>query len=282
MTRVTGAEFNRVLFAWHKKNYRAMAWRDTHDPYRILVSELMLQQTQVARVKEKYASFIKKYPKVKDLAAAPLGDVLRAWSGLGYNRRAKFLRECAKTVMEERGGKFPNDYDGLVQLPGIGRSTAGALLAFAFGHDTPMIDTNIRRILVRVFYRNKTIPSDKELYEFARALIPKGEGRMWNYAMLDLGATKCTARNHSDSCPMRSLHGKVGDFTYKKPQKKFAGSARYYRGKLMKLLSRKEAVRITEIKKELSEYEGDIALLVSTLVKEGMITKKKALFSLPK
>lgn len=281
MDRVSRAKFNKALFSWHKKNYRKMAWRDTHEPYLILVSEIMLQQTQVARVKEKYAEFIKRFPRVKKLAAAPLGDVLRIWSGLGYNRRAKYLHQCAKVIASEYEGEFPGDYGSLVKLPGIGRSTAGALLAFAFGHDTPMIDTNIHRILVRVFFNRKKIPSDSELYDFAITLIPKGKGRMWNYAMLDLGATLCTARNHSESCPMNKLHGDVGDFVFKKPQKKFTGSERFYRGKLLKLLTVENVVRLPRIKQELAGYKGDVNELLSRLLKEGMIIKKKALYSLP-
>src|SRR3989338_1937241 len=207
-------KFNTVLFRWHRSHYRDMPWRPKSrggdrvnlDPYRILVSEIMLQQTQVDRVRTKYAEFLEKFPDVSALALAPLGAVLRVWSGLGYNRRARYLHECAKKVVHEYGGKFPADFDELNKLPGIGRSTAGALLAFSFGQDTPMIDTNIRRILVRVFFK-KNIPTDKELYVFAQQLIPRGKGRMWNYVMLDLGATLCTARNHSGDCPLMKLHG---------------------------------------------------------------------------
>ena len=260
-----------------------MAWRDTRDPYRILVSEIMLQQTQVTQVKEKYAEFLKKFPTAKKLGAAPLGEVLRVWSGLGYNRRAKFLHNCAKEVVAHHGGRFPNIFEELVKLPGIGISTAGALLAFSFGEETPMIDTNIRRILARVFFKKK-IPSDKELYVFASSIIPKGKGREWNYAMLDLGATLCTARNHSHhdlECPLQKLHGKVGDFVYKKPQKKFAGSDRFYRGKILKLLTQKGSVSHTEIMKQLSEYEGNKIQIVERLLKEGMIVKKANKYQLP-
>ena len=190
-------QFNKALFAWHNAHYRDMKWRNTRDAYKILISEIMLQQTQVDRVREKYALFLKQFPNVQTLANAPLGEVLRAWSGLGYNRRAKYLQLCAKKVVEVYGGKFPKTYEELIALPGIGMSTAGALLAFAYNEDTPMIDTNIRRILTRVFFKSKKV-NDKALYAFATTLIPKGQGRMWNYAMLDLGATLCTARNHGD------------------------------------------------------------------------------------
>ena len=281
------SEFNRTLFAWHKNNFRGMDWRNTRDPYCILVSEIMLQQTQVARVTEKYAEFLNKFPTAKKLAAAPLGDVLTVWSGLGYNRRAKFLHNCAKEVVINYGGKFPVTFESLVKLPGIGISTAGALLAFSFGQDTPMIDTNIRRILVRVFFK-KNIPSDKELYAFASSIIPKGKGREWNYAMLDLGATLCTARNHSHhdlECPLSRLHGKVDDFIYKKPQKNFAGSDRFYRGKILKALTEKGSESQLEIMKQLSEYKGNkiqIIQILERLLKEGMIVKKANKYRLPK
>ena len=272
--------FNRTLFVWHKKHYREMQWRNTRDPYRILISEIMLQQTQVARVKEKYIEFLKKFPKVETLAKAPLADVLRVWSGLGYNRRAKYLQLCAKEVVAKYDGKFPKTFDELIALPGIGISTGGALLAFSFKKDVPMIDTNIRRILVRMFFKKK-IPSDKELYAFASNIIPKGKGRDWNYAMLDLGATLCTARNHSLECPLMKLHGKVGDFVYKKPQKKFAGSGRFYRGKILRLLSEKGSITRTRIMKESGGYSVDREVLLEKLIKEGMMVKKDSKYRLP-
>ncbi len=255
-----------------------MPWRNTSDPYKILVSEVMLQQTQVDRVRTKYNEFLKKFPNVKALASAPLGDVLRVWSGLGYNRRAKYLHECAKKVVSEYGGKFPRTFSELTTLPGIGMSTAGALLAFSFGEDTPMIDTNIRRILVRVFF--KRIPTDKALYDFASALIPKRKGRAWNYAMLDLGATLCGARNHSALCPLTPLHGKVGDFVYKKPQKKFAGSDRFYRGRILARLTLGPATQML-LYKELKRDEEYVDLLLRKLLRENLVVVKDAQYTLP-
>jgi A/G-specific adenine glycosylase len=257
-----------------------MPWRDTRDPYRILVSELMLQQTQVARVMEKYPAFMRKFPTVRSLARAPLGEVLVLWSGLGYNRRAKYLHLLAKEVVRSYGGKFPDDLESLLSLPGIGLSTAGALLAFAFERDVPMIDTNIRRILARVFFRGEKVPSDKELYAFAVSIIPKGKGREWNYAMLDLGAMKCTARNHAKDCPLAKLHGEVGDFVYKKPQKKFAGSDRYYRGMIIRYLSQKSTATLAVLRNEIGSAKDPDAI-ISKLVKEGMIEKTRHTYALP-
>lgn len=281
----TKRQFNKILFAWHKKHYREMPWRNTHDPYEILVSEIMLQQTQVDRVRKKYAEFIKKFPRAEVLARAPLREVLRTWSGLGYNRRAKYLHECAKELARVYGGKFPQTFDELVRLPGIGRSTAGALLAFSFGADTPMIDTNIRRILIRVFFSTKDapkkFPTDKELYAFAVSLIPKGKGRMWNYAMLDLGASLCTARNHSDACPLLPLHGKVSDFVYKKPQKKFKDSRRYYRGQIMKFLTKGHSLRVSQLPKLLGKTAGEISPIIEGLHRERLVVLSCGSISLP-
>lgn len=258
-----------------------MPWRETSDPYRILISEIMLQQTQVCRVRTKYTEFLKNFPTVRALAKAPLGEVLRAWSGLGYNRRAKYLHLCAKKIVTEHGGKFPRTYEELIALPGIGVSTGGALLAFSFGKETAMIDTNIRRILVRCFF-NKKIPSDKELFMFAQKIIPKGKGRMWNYAMLDLGATQCTARNHKESCPLMSFHGKVGDFVYKKPQKKFEGSRRFYRGRILFELARRQLLLLPALSAALDLPPKKVNPIVADLLKEGMIVKCKAGIALPK
>ena len=292
-------EFNRILFRWHKKHYRPMPWRPKTraarvrlDPYRILVSEIMLQQTQVDRVRGKYAGFLRKFPTVWALARAPLGEVLRVWSGLGYNRRAKYLHLSAKKVFKEHKGKFPDTFEELVKLPGVGISTAGALLAFSFGQDVAMVDTNIRRILVRSFFppkadpplagtRGRERPSDKKLYAFAASIIPKGKGRMWNYAMLDLGATLCSARNHKSECPLTPLHGEVGDFVHKKPQKKFAGSHRFYRGSLLAVLSQKKRVAETELPRFLGLKAEATRSLVAALEQEGLLIRRGAFVMLP-
>jgi A/G-specific adenine glycosylase len=275
-------EFTRVLFRWHKTHYRDMPWRQTRDPYRILISEIMLQQTQVERVRLKYKEFLERFPDVMALASAPLGDVLRVWSGLGYNRRARYLHECAKKVLADYGGKFPDDADLLRKLPGIGISTSAAVRAFAFDEDEPMIDTNIRRILARVFFANQKIPSDKELFLFGQSLIPKGKGRMWNYAMLDLGATLCTARHHSDDCPMKELHGLVEDFQYKKPQKPFKHSRRFYRGQIMKLLKEAPAgLAQKELVHGLARSPYDIESIILDLKKEGLVVIRRSRVLLP-
>jgi A/G-specific adenine glycosylase len=280
-------EFNEILFAWNDSVYRPMDWRpkkrDTKmklDPYRILVSEIMLQQTQVDRVRTKFAEFIQRFPDVDTLARAPLSDVLRLWSGLGYNRRAKYLHSAAKAVASEYGGVFPRDFTLLQKLPGIGRSTAAAIMAFAWNEPYPMIDTNLRRILVRTFFEGR-IPSDAILFDFAQAMIPSGRGRAWNYAMLDLGAMVCTARRHSAACPMFDFHGDVDDFVYKKPQSKFKGSKRSYRGALLKALvaegsmTRKNAERFFAG----TPFVGKTA--IDELLREGILSLRNKKITLP-
>lgn len=257
-----------------------MAWRPlrrdskkTLDPYRILVSEIMLQQTQVERVRTKFAEFLERFPDVQTLARAPLADVLRLWSGLGYNRRAKYLHQTAKSVVREFDGKFPRDFLLLQTLPGIGRSTAAAIMAFAWNESCPMIDTNLRRILVRTFFDGK-IPSDAVLFDFAQQMIPEGRGRAWNYAMLDLGAMVCTARRHSDDCPMFDFHGDVGDFVYKKPQSKFKGSKRSYRGALLKKLVQAKTLTLAEAENFFAGTPYDGKEAVNELIREGILTLK--------
>lgn len=269
-------EFNKVLFTWYRTHRREMPWRETADPYKILVSEVMLQQTQVDRVRMKYEEFLKRFPDIFALASAPLSDVLRSWSGLGYNRRARYLHECARTVVASSDGKFPNNYTELVKLPGIGMSTAGALLAFSFKAETPMIDTNIRRILLRVFFANrKAAPTDKVLYEFASTLIPKGKGRDWNYAMLDVGATLCTARGHSPRCPFNSLHGKVSEVTKKYPQRKFEGSRRFYRGRIMRLLVERRQVSSADLLRVLEITNAELLPIIEALISDGLVVSAR-------
>jgi A/G-specific adenine glycosylase len=274
-------KFNRALFSWFRHSRRDMAWRETFDPYRILVSEIMLQQTQVNRVREKYDLFLSLFPDVTTLARAPRADVLRAWSGLGYNRRAGYLHECARVVVQKHGGVFPCTYEDLVALPGIGRSTAGALLSFAFGADTPMIDTNIRRILTRVFFADASPrPSDAELYRFAVSIIPKGKGREWNYAMLDVGATRCTARRHDPTCPLQELHGPVDDFVYKKPQSRFAGSRRAYRGKIIRLLIDEGSMTMRAIALRIGLSREETEDIVEDLLSEHLVSRHGARIAL--
>jgi A/G-specific adenine glycosylase len=185
------ASLSGDLLAWSERTRRDLPWRRTRDPWAVLVSELMLQQTQVARVVPKYAAFLDRFPTVAACAAAPAGEVVRLWAGLGYNRRALNLHAAARACVERHGGALPVGLDELQALPGIGPYTARAVSAFARGLDVGVLDTNAARVVARLSGRRL---GPKEAQAAADALVPAGEGWAWNQAMLDLGATVCTKR----------------------------------------------------------------------------------------
>ena len=194
--------FQRSLLAWYRRHRRNLPWRKTANPYRILVSEIMLQQTQVDRVVPKYREFLQRYPTVEALAKARTAELRRVWYPLGYNVRPLRLRRIAQRTMREYRGRIPDSYDGLLAMDGIGRYTAGAVLSFAFKKDAPILDTNVARLLSRYFgvrgpaRRGRT---QRRLWRLAEAVIPKGKGHLINQAMMDFGATVCTAR--APKCP---------------------------------------------------------------------------------
>ncbi len=196
---------------WYARHGRDLPWRRTRDPYAILVSETMLQQTQVARVLDYYPRFLARYPTVEDLAAASPSAVRETWEGLGYYRRAVNLRRSARLVAERHGGRFPADLAALQRLPGIGRYTAGAVATFAFGQDAPILDTNAARVLARVFGGGRRRGRTRRLWALAEATIPPGRGYDFNQAIMDLGALICRARRPTcPVCPVRRACGSFG------------------------------------------------------------------------
>lgn len=203
------AAFQRRLLAWFRRNGRDLPWRRTRDPYKILVSEVMLQQTQVDRVRGYYRSFLQDYPTVRDLAAAHPARVRESWEGLGYYARARNLHAAARMIAERHGGRFPRRLEEMMTLPGVGRYTAGAVVSFAHGEAAPVLDTNVRRVLGRIFVRRKpSSPAklDRRLWALAEAVIPRGRAWEFNQSLMDFGAAVCTARNPKcGRCPMRSI-----------------------------------------------------------------------------
>jgi A/G-specific adenine glycosylase len=201
--------FQERLLSWYGDNRRDLPWRKTSDPYNILVSEIMLQQTQVERVIPKYEEFLQKYPTLEDLAKAPVEEVTQTWYPLGYNIRPVRLHSIAREAVEKYGGKIPDDPDALQSLKGIGRYTAGAVLSFAFGREAPILDTNVRRVLHRVFVGQgdaKGYSIQRELWELSEALIPAGKAYDFNQALMDFGAMLCTARKPPCLvCPMNDI-----------------------------------------------------------------------------
>lgn len=235
----------RAVLDWTTGTRRELPWRATRDPWRVLVSELMLQQTQVERVVPKYLDFVARFPDPTSCARSTVADVVAAWQGLGYNRRAVNLHRCACELVEHHDGAVPDELDALLALPGVGPYTARAVLAFAFERDVAVVDTNVARVLARRAGRPLRA---REVQELADAHVPAGEGWAWNQAMLDLGATVCRARRPAcERCPVvegccwhaagrSDPDPAVGSAGVSGRQSTFAGSDRQGRGRLVDAL----------------------------------------------
>jgi len=232
-----------MILSWYSINGRqGLPWRTTRDPYRVLVSELMLQQTQVSRVIPKYAAFIADFPTIQSLADAERTAVLRRWQGLGYNNRAVRLHALAKLVRDEYGGRIPRDYEGLRKLPGIGPYTAGAIMGFAYDSPAPCVDVNIQRVIARIGWDAKRGVSHDEIAEAALRLVTASRSpHEWHSALMDFGSTVCTAKNPGcASCGLRGIcasKGARGDENdASAPQSRFSGSVRWHRGQVLRAL----------------------------------------------
>jgi A/G-specific adenine glycosylase len=284
------------VLQWALQNGRDLPWRDTRDPWAVLVSEIMAQQTQVDRVVPKWTAFLQLWPTPQDCAAASLGDVLRIWQGLGYPRRAKNLHGAAITITEaiEAGGSFPNTLDGLLSLPGVGPYTARAVMAFAFEADVAVVDTNTARLMAR--WNNRQLDR-KAVQQAADDAVPPGEGWAWNQAMLDLGATICTLRNpRCRQCPVRDMCAyqiyrqgdgsdidpAVGTAGVSVPQSTFVGSNRQIRGRILKAAAAM-AIPIDEVGHTvgIAEDAERVNKLVRSLLEEGLLELANGLLRLP-
>lgn len=250
---ISPAKINRVrrsLLDWFAANGRDLPWRKTRDPYRILVSEVMLQQTQVDRVIPYYTAFIERFPTLTVLAEAPTSDVIKAWAGLGYNRRAVNLQRTARYLVSHANGEFPADLTALRRLPGIGPYTAGAIACFAFEQDAPFVDTNMRRVLHRVFI-GADVPApviaERDLLRIAAAAVPAGNGWTWNQGLIEFGALQCTAlRPACVVCPLQSdcaafptIQSALATMANRSPSRvegPFVESNRYFRGRVVAAL----------------------------------------------
>jgi A/G-specific adenine glycosylase len=238
--------FAEDLLAWSEGARRDLPWRRTRDPWAILVAELMLQQTQVTRVEPRYLAFLERFPDPAACAAAAPAEVVRAWAGLGYNRRAVNLHRTAVVVVEQHRGRLPDDLDALLALPGVGPYTARAILAFAFERDHGVVDTNAARVIARAVTGGRLTAS--EVQEHADELVPLGRGWAWNQAVLDLGATICVKRSpRCDRCPVAERCAWAtagfpapdpsdGSAGTSGPQRPFVGSDRQGRGRLVQAL----------------------------------------------
>lgn len=288
----------RALLAWYARCGRShLPWRMTRDPYAVLVSEFMLQQTQVDRVLPKFAAFLERLPTFEALATASAADVLRLWQGLGYNSRAVRLKQIARAVTERFGGVLPSDPASLRSLPGIGPYTAAAIRAFAFDCDDAAADTNVRRVVHRLFLgvEHPAQESPAQLDARAAVLVPPGQGHAWNSAMMDLGAGICTARAPKCSlCPLQAacvagpldpqrLEASRKRSTRKRgPQEAlpFERTTRFARGRIvdrLRALPPGRRVSLLDLHRELHEVMPDRSLedlerIAAALVRDGVLS----------
>jgi A/G-specific adenine glycosylase len=246
----------RTILRWYTRQGRSLPWRlsagqagNITNSYRILISEIMLQQTQVSRVLVKYPEFLKSFPTLRSLANAEQKDVVLAWRGMGYNNRAVRLHKLANVVVEQHRGRIPKTVDELLALPGVGRYTANAMLSSAFGAQRPVVDVNIRRVLSRLFWRMKStiaMQPERVIWLLAEELLPNGNAYNWNQALMDFGATVCTARNPSCmTCPVSGLCCSVSSMKREvkaKPRNELSMDGlpnRFYRGRIYRTVARK-------------------------------------------
>lgn len=265
------------MYANYKKNKRSFPWRPpalslrkdgTCNPYHVLVSEVMLQQTQVDRVVPKYKAFIQQFSTFQKLAEAPLREVLTLWQGLGYNRRAKALWETAKIVTHEHNGKLPTFYSELVELPGIGSYTAGAILAFAYNKPSIFVETNIRTVLISEFFSKRKNIHDKEILERVERTLDRRNPREWYTALMDYGAY---LKQRGVKVNARSVH-------YTK-QTQFKGSEREMRGAIIRsLVEKQEGLTARRIEKYTGFAFERLQVQAEILLHEGLITRRNRRF----
>ncbi len=303
-------QFRQKLLKWYRKEGRILPWRNTHHPYLILLSEIMLQQTQVTTILKRYPRWLKHFPTLKSLADAPTAAVLKEWSGLGYNRRALALQTAAKHIVYERNGKFPDTLEELMQLKGVGKYTASAILAFAFKKPVPIVDTNVKRVLGRIFFGYKQlaklINTEEPFWELKRKIIAsvktprRGVFTVYdfNQGIMDFGAIVCRARKPKcDVCPMRTicksyptiLTAKKDLLRVRKQRNEplyFGKPRRIWRGRILKLLHSQSSLTLHQLGARLQnnwqvERLAWLKGVVNTMEKYGLVAIKNKKLSLP-
>ncbi|KKS18641.1 MAG: A/G-specific adenine glycosylase [Parcubacteria group bacterium GW2011_GWC1_41_7] len=262
--------FQKIVWGFYKKEKRDFPWRRTRNPYFILVSEMMLQQTQVARVEKKYSEFLKIFPTLQELSKAPLSRVLIAWQGLGYNRRALYLHQAAREIVKRYNGKIPRDMKTLQSIKGVGQSTAGGICAFAYNAPVVFIETNIRRIFLYHFFRGKQNISDKELLLFIAKSLDREHPREWYFALMDYGAHLSVLKDNPNK---KSKHYAV--------QSKFKGSKRQIRGKIIRYVIKNKSVSYSMLQNHLKCEGAVLEAIIKQMQKERMVTVKRGKIFLP-
>lgn len=261
LTKEVISQFRSIIYSFYKQHRRNFPFRQNITPYNVLVSEIMLQQTQTGRVSQKFMNFVEKFPDFLALSKAPLEDVLKVWQGLGYNRRAIALKKISDIVINDYHGKLPDSIEILKSFPQIGHNTASSILTFAFNNPTVFIETNIRRVYIYFFFHNKYSISDKEIIPFVEKTIDMPNPREWYYALMDYGVI--LKKSYPD-LNKRSVH-------YRK-QAPFKGSNRQIRGNLLKLLIRAKMLKKFEIENKFKNISPDkLKVILIQLEKEGFI-----------
>ena len=260
--RETYGRFRSIVFHYYLQHNRDFSWRSEITPFRVLVSELMLQQTQTSRVAEKFDPFIERFPDFQHLAQAPFAEVLKFWKGLGYNRRAKYLHDIATIVADEYNKVLPDDPNILVTFPGIGPATAASICVFAFNAPLSFIETNVRTVFIHFFFQGKTEVDDRDIMALVEETLDRERPREWYYGLMDYGVM---LKKSVGNLNRRSKHYSL--------QSPFEGSDRQLRGRILQLLLDRHMVDEEEIAGLLSEPAGRVARLLSALCDEGIIVK---------
>jgi len=253
-------EFKRIVLSHYRDHGRDLAWRRTTDPYSILVSEIMLQQTQVGRVALRYPEFLAAFPDFPYLAKAPLSGVLAAWQGMGYNRRAISLQQCARLVTDRYGGKLPQDPEVLATFPGIGRATAASICAFAFNMPVAFIETNIRRVFIHFFFSGDGPVRDADILPLVKRALDRENPRVWYWALMDLGSALKKAV--PDPNRRSAQHAR---------QPAFRGSDRELRGKIIRALLEDPNPAPEDLIRTTGEDGARVKRILAALEKEGFL-----------
>jgi A/G-specific adenine glycosylase len=257
--------FRKTIYQYYADHRREMPWRVSRDPYHIVVSEIMLQQTQVGRVLSKYEQFISTFPDFDSVSKAPLQEILKVWQGLGYNRRAIALQKICQLVVTEYGGELPNCVETLQTLPGIGPATAGAICAFAFNQPTVFIETNIRRVFIHFFFPNRNGVKDKEILPLVERTLDIRSPRTWYHALMDYGAM---LKNEEHNPNRRSAH-----YIRQPP---FRGSNREIRGLILRTLLKKSDLTEAELVRLVDKSPERVRPIIAQLIIEGFIVKAES------
>jgi A/G-specific adenine glycosylase len=263
-------KFQRIVYDYYQNFGRDLPWRSTDNPYEVLVSEIMLQQTQVSRVVQKYVEFINTFPDIESLAEATLRDVLTVWQGLGYNRRALSLKRLAEIVNATYGGYVPSHVSLLMQLPGIGNATANAVCAFAFNQPVILIETNVRTVFIYHFFSTKDTVKDSEIRPLVERTLDYDNPKHWYNALMDYGVA---LKKYCSNPGRKSAH-----HTEQPP---FEGSARQVRGAILRALVTKPRQTFNELIKAVRFDPDVVKKSIQSLEKEGLIINKGRYISIP-